>query len=178
MKKLKDEQLFRLIREFLTVYLPKQRMCSANTVKSYRESINLLFTFLQEKKHLNLADITFEMLDAKTIRAFLDWLKDERSCGQTTLNQRLACIRSFFSYAAKMDAALVDHQNELSKIAVPKTHTPAAVTFFSEEALKAILKEPDATTKKGIRDMFYMILLYDSGARNGELLNLRCVILI
>jgi len=35
MKRLKDETLFRLIRSFLTVHLPEQRVCSANTVKSY-----------------------------------------------------------------------------------------------------------------------------------------------
>jgi len=173
MKKLKDERLFRMIREFLTIHLPKQRMLSAHTVKSYRESINLFLAFLQEKKHITLSDVTFEMLDAKTVQAFLDWLREERHCSRATMGQRLSCIRSFVGYAAKMDAAFVDQQKELRKIDLKKTHTPAAVTFFSEDALKAILKEPDATTKKGIRDMFYMILLYDSGARNGELLSLR-----
>ena len=35
------------------------------------------------------------------------------------------------------------------------------------------MDEPDITKPKGIRDLFYMILLYDSGARNQELLDLR-----
>ena len=165
--------MFSLGSDFLTVYLPKQRMCSDHTVKSYRESINLLLTFLQEKNRLDLSDVTFETLDGKTVRAFLDWLKEERHCGQATLGHRLACVRSFFSYAAKTDAALIDRLNDLSKVDVKKAHTPSTVPFFSENALKAILKEPCASTKQGIRDMFYMILLYDSGARNGELLNLR-----
>ena len=92
MKKLKDERLFSLIRNFLTIYLPKQRMCSPNTTKSYRESINLLLLFLQSQKNLALPDITFDILNAPTVQEFMDWLANERRCGSKTISQRLACI--------------------------------------------------------------------------------------
>ena len=47
------------------------------------------------------------------------------------------------------------------------------VEFLSETALKAVLEQPDTTKRQGIRDLFYMVLMYDSAARNSELLNLR-----
>jgi site-specific recombinase XerD len=103
----------------------------------------------------------------------MEWLEQKRHCGKVTLNQRLACIRSFFSYACKMDSSLIESQNELKKIPANTVHAPAVVKFLSENALKTILKEPDTSKPKGIRDMFYMVLLYDSGARNRELLDLR-----
>ena len=48
--KIKDATFFKTIRDFLTVYLPKQKCASPNTIKSYRESLNLLLKFLEEKK--------------------------------------------------------------------------------------------------------------------------------
>jgi site-specific recombinase XerD len=173
MKKLKDERLFRLLRNFLTIYLPEQRSCSTHTIKSYRESINLLFSFLEAEKGLSLFDITFETINAQVILEFLSWLEHERRCGIRTRNQRLAAIRAFFNYAGKMDISLIEYQNNLRKIPMKKTDNSMAVSFLSESALATVLSEPDINTSKGIRDMFYMILLYDSGARNSELLNLR-----
>jgi len=40
MGKVKDEQLFTLLRDFLLVYLPNQRKASSNTVKAYRTTLN------------------------------------------------------------------------------------------------------------------------------------------
>jgi len=46
------------------------------------------------------------------------------------------------------------------------------VEFLLESALKALLAQPDARTKTGHRNQFFMILMYDTAARCGELLNL------
>ena len=172
MKKLKDELLFRLIRDFLTTYLPRQRMCSPHTVKAYRESISLLMDFIQENQGIALADISFSHIDAAMVQAFLDWVEYQRHCSPATVNHRLACVRAFFSYAAKMEISLVERQNGLRKVPAKKVARPA-VEFLSEPALKALLDEPGTATPKGLRDTFYMVLLYDSGARNREILNLR-----
>ncbi|MFR7316682.1 hypothetical protein [Hominenteromicrobium sp.] len=42
MGKVKDEQLFSLLRNFLLIYLPNQRHASSNTVKAYRTAWNQL----------------------------------------------------------------------------------------------------------------------------------------
>jgi len=135
--------------------------------------VNLLFKFLQTEKSLSLFDITFETLNSDTMLDFLDWLEKERCCSVSTRNQRFSAIRAFFSYAAKMDITLVQYQNELYKIPAKKGATTVKVEFLSEDSLKTILNEPDTTKPMGVRDLFYMILLYDSGARNQELLGLR-----
>ena len=46
------------------------------------------------------------------------------------------------------------------------------IEFFSEKALEAILAVPDVSSKKGRRDLVFMILLYDTGARIQEMLDL------
>lgn len=58
--------------------------------------------------------------------------------------------------------------------AIPIKKEPAhEIEFFTEKALEAILSVPDVATKKGIKDLVFMILLYDSGARIQEILDIR-----
>ena len=172
MMKLKGETLFCLIRDYLTVYLPDQKCCSPHTIKSYKETLNQLFEFVTVEKGIPLTDVTFETLNSKTIVDYLQWLEKERSCSVPTRNQRLACIRSFFKYAGQMDLTVTAFQNELAKVPFKKTAS-RTVEFLTEEALKALLNQPDTNTKNGIRDLFFMILMYDTAARNQEILNLK-----
>ena len=53
-----------------------------------------------------------------------------------------------------------------------KKEAAQEIEFFSEKALKAILAAPDVSLKKGRRDLVFMILLYDTGARIQEILDL------
>ena len=173
MKKMKDEKLFRLLRDYLVIYLPEQKCCSENTIKSYRESLNILLNFIIEKKQILLEDITFSLLDHQIISEFLDWLEKERNCGISTRNQRLSCIRSFFNYAGNMDPVLIPYRNDLQKIPLKKNMKSKVIEFMSEEALKAVLAQPNTNTKKGIRDLFFMVLMYDTAARNREILDIK-----
>jgi len=171
MKKLKDENLFRLIHDYLLVYLPNQKCCSLNTIKSYREALNQLFDFITNEKSVPLEDINFELINSQLIFDYLEWLEKDRHCSISTRNQRLAVIRSFFKYAGIMDITVTAFQNELRKVPF-KQMSLKTVDFMTEEALKAVLAQPDTKTKKGIRDLFFMILMYDTGARNREILDL------
>jgi site-specific recombinase XerD len=172
MKKTRDNTLFRLIRDYLTVYLPDQRCCSPNTIKSYRETLNQLFDFVTAEKKISLTDVTFDTLGSQTISDYLGWLEKVCHCSISTRNQRLAAIRSFFKYAGRMDLAVIAFQKELEKVPFKKTGSKT-VDFMTEEALKTVLAQPDTSTKAGIRDLFFMILMYDTGARDREILDLR-----
>jgi integrase/recombinase XerD len=173
MKKIKDEKLFKLLRDYLIKYLPEQKCYSENTIKSYRESLNILLDFVIEKKKIYLENITFSLLDYQMINEFLDWLEHERNCCISTRNHRLSCIRSFFKYAGNMDPVLIIHRNELQKIPLKKNMKSKIIEFMSEKALKAVLSQPDIKTKNGIRDLFFMVLMYDTAARNTEILDIK-----
>jgi integrase/recombinase XerD len=60
----------------------------------------------------------------------------------------------------------------LKKIPAKKTSS-APVDFLSEKALKVLFTMPDTSNKRGIRNQFIMIFLYDTGARIQELLDLK-----
>lgn len=165
-------EFFRLLREYLTVYLPKQKGAGIHTLKSYREALNLFVTFLAERKGGRLYSVTFDDVTHESAGAFLEWLSDSRSCGASTLNQRFSAIRAFLKYSGSRSPAVNDCYIALQSVPFRKKERRLTVDHFSENALEAMLSQPDPARKKHHRDMFFMILLYDTGARDSEMLGL------
>lgn len=169
----KSIRFFKLVRDFLMVYLPDQKAASPNTAKSYREALNLLLDYICVKNEVGLGKLCFEYLSRDAVEGFLDYLEKERQCSVSTRNQRLACVRSFIKYAGIRDIAVQAYVNDLFNIPIKKKAKSPVITYFSETALKMVLEQPNARSKKGLRNLFFMILMYDTGARNQELLDLR-----
>jgi len=167
-----DDRFFKYVRNFLMVYLPKSKCYSENTVKAYRDTINLLRLYIEEKEHLSFTKITFDILNHVLISEFLDWLQCYRKCSISTRNHRLAALKSLFKYAAQEDPSLMMTYMELSKIPLKRTPVPT-IPYMSEKALSALLQKPSDNTTRGIRDKFFMIFIYDTGARIQEILDLR-----
>lgn len=163
---------FKTVRSFLTVFLPKQKCYSPNTIRSYTNALNLLIEFLRSEKKYSVIEIAFPLFDRALICEFLDWLQEQRHCSTATRNQRLNALKSFFRYAGMLDCSLIALHLEMGTVPVKKDRRPL-VEFLSAEALEALLREPDVSKQKGLRNRFIMILMYDTAARCQELLNLR-----
>ncbi|MBW9154796.1 tyrosine-type recombinase/integrase [Clostridium estertheticum] len=164
---------FQLIKDFLTVYIPWQKASSPNTVRAYRDALNLLLGYLKGIGNLKLSEISFDIITRQTVESYLDWLEVTRNNSVVTRNHRLSCIRTFYRYAAGRDMLVTACSFELEKIPIKKIIKGHTVKYFEEDALKTILCQPNTVTKKGIRDLFYMILMYDTAARNQEILDLK-----
>lgn len=168
-----DTALFPLIHDYLKIYLPNQRNVSPNTLRSYRKALEELLDYVKEREQIPLGNVTFEHLTANTILMFLEYLEVEQECSISTRNTRFAAIRAFMDYAADHDVALVANLNKLRKVPFKKPDCAAGVNYMSMAAITAIIEQPDASTLKGLRDRFFMILLYDTGARVQEILNIK-----
>lgn len=171
--RIKDTMFYGTVRDYLTVYLPLQKECSPNTVKSYREGLNLFFSFIAESKDIRIYQIGFDDISPENLKDFVSWLQDERHCGKTTINQRIAIIRAFLKYTGARFPDMNSYYVKMQQIPFKKAEKDLTVDFFSEKALEAILKQPDPHKKSEHRNLFYLILLYDTGARNQEILDLR-----
>lgn len=86
---------FETIKKFLIEYLPNQRCLSENTIRSYRQALNLFVKFLREVKGYTVAKIQFSVISRETLLEFLDWIEIERKCSTSTRNQRLMVLRAF-----------------------------------------------------------------------------------
>jgi site-specific recombinase XerD len=173
LKIVKDKKLFDLIKEYFTEYLPNQRRYSPHTVRNYQVAIEMFLDFLKQENHVKLSNVTFEMINKQSVKKFLSWLESERKTSVTTRNHRLACIRSFLTFASDADTLLVPLADEVSRVKSAKVIEKTIVTYLSEKAIKTILATPDSSTKKGIRDRMMLIMLYDTGARIQELLDIK-----
>lgn len=163
---------FKTVRGYMLEYLPKQRCLSENTITSYKAGLNLLIEYLRNEKQLPVDQIKFSLFDRQLILDYLQWLEEKRKCSASSRNQRLMVLRSFFEYAGTVDGTQVALQLEVSKIP-RKTESGKMVEYLSETALQTLLAQPDTTKETGIRNQFFMTLMYDTAARCGELLNLR-----
>ena len=163
---------YRHLREWFTAFLPRQRGAAANTITSCRHTWNMLLGYVAEHRHVAVEKVTFAMIDRATVTGFLDHMQAARSWTASTRNQRLACIRSFFTYAAAAEPALAIYLADLA--AIPRLNGPAAapVKYMTTDAVTALLVAPDPGTRLGLRDQFFMILMYDLAARDAEMLAL------
>ena len=168
----KDEQLFLLIKNFLLTYLPVQRRSSENTVKVYRTVLNQFLKFTAEQKHISVTSVSFDMFTYEMVNAYLDSLS-EKGFSPATRNNRLAALKAFVLYASACSPEYISIAGKVSAIKMQKDDPFSKVDYMSEEAVHAILDEPDATTRLGLRDQVMMIFFYDTGARIQEVLHVR-----
>lgn len=172
-KKESGSNLFSLLHDFLLIYLPDQQKVSPNTCRSYRKSLDLLLDYVKDQKKIPLYRVTFEMLTSETVLAFLSYLETERGCSVSTRNNRLAAIRAFVEYASDRDITVTSVLCELKKIPVKKTDDKAVIEYMSMKAVTAVIEQIDASKPKGLRDRFFFMLMYDTGARIQEMVGIR-----
>jgi site-specific recombinase XerD len=165
--------LFKHIHDFLLVYLPKRKNYSEHTVKSYRVAIDQFLDFIAAYQKIPFENIEFKMFSADILNNWLDSLETERGCGIATRNQRRASIGAFLKYCAAVDVTTVVYRQMMKKVPAKKTGRLELVDHMSETAVAALLNTPDPRTKKGLRDRFFMTLMYDLGARCQEMIDLR-----
>ena len=164
-------QFWKCVREYLTVHLTKIRCCSAHTVDSYRRSIGMYCDFLEAQHRIKFANVSWDHFTRDSVIKYIQWLR-QRSCGVATCNLRLSALKAFLRYCADEDVSLYSVFQEVKKIPLLKmARTP--VGYLSKTALMAVLAQPDKTTVKGRRNRMIMILLYDTGTRVQELVDLR-----
>ena len=159
------------LTNFLTRYLAAQRNLSPNTIKAYRDVFTLLLRFARDGRGVAVERLSLAHVDATFVEAFLDHLGKDRHCSIRTQNQRLAALHAFFRYVqSEVPERLLQCQKIL---AIPlRRHAQSDVGYLSKEQLAQILAHPDLTTRAGRRDAVLLSVLYDTGTRVQELIDL------
>lgn len=174
MKAFEDLSLFESTRDFLDNYLPIVRNCSVNTVRAYRKSISMFLDFKASTRSTGLRGLTFADISANTVKEFLLHLERDRHCSAKTRNLRLAAIKSFLTFSSmKHPTRALPSLEGVRGVPMAKCNATACLKYAQEDAMTAILKTPDPTTRIGRRNRALLILMYDSGARVQEVANLR-----
>lgn len=135
---------------------------SKNTIESYASDLNQLSKWLSSK------DKTMKACTEIDINMFLAE-KIKKGNLSTSINRSLSSIKSFFNWLT-YNSIIKINPSEL--IESPKIGRKLPINI-SEEDVEKILCAPDLSSPYGIRDKAMLELLYATGLRISELINLK-----
>ena len=175
---MKPTNFAKYLTEFFSEYLSRQKNVSQNTILSYRDTFKLLIYYCQDVKKIPAEKITLNLLSSELLTDFLSWLETNRKCSIATRNQRLAALHAFFRYIQAEEPTSILHFQKIIAIPIKKAKKPV-VEYLTPDAIKVLLEQPDRHTRKGRRDLTLISVLYDSGARVQELIDIKvCDVLL
>ncbi|WP_322100857.1 site-specific integrase [Alistipes putredinis] len=165
------EDFARCVEKFFMEYLVKERGTSHHTIRSYRDTLVLFITYMQDKEHVKAENLSFYHINRKTVMGFLNWLHDERRSSASTRNQRYAAIRSFFRFMICEDPKHMSQWKDICTIRL-KRASKKSISYLTIDAVKYLLEQIPKDTKHGRRDMTLLALMYHTGARVQEIIDL------
>jgi len=171
MTKKKSNELAIALKSFFCNYLPRLKGVSRHTLNSYRDSLKFLLLFLA-RDNGSVNALSFEDVDVDRVTAFLEYLETERHNSIGTRNIRLAAIHSFFRYVASMFPEHVCLAQQVLSIPFKRMCT-RSIEYFEFEELAAVLEQIDRSTLDGQRDYALITLMFNTGARVQEIVDLK-----
>lgn len=152
------------VDEFLS-YLNLQKRFSPLTTKNYAIDLKQFFNFLnQEVYDSRLTEISYQH-----VRSFIASLIDKKK-STVSVNRKISCLKSFFKFALKNN--LISN-NPMQKIQGPKTPKRLPV-FIDENQIEKIFNQLKFDSGfEGIRNKLLIDVLYQTGLRRAELINLK-----
>ena len=151
-----------LIDTFLN-YLSVERGLSKNTIFAYREDLNFYINFLS-LKHID----AFSKIDKGHITDFMLNQKD-KGISANSIARRLAAIRMFHRFLARERITRSDPSNLIDS---PRLWKKIPDTLSINE-IDTLIAQPDTRGVQGSRDKAILEVLYATGMRVSEAVNLK-----
>lgn len=159
------------VTSFFTDYLSSERGVSRHTLRSYGAAFASFLDYMQREKSLPAEKIKLNHLNRENVLGYLDWIEASGS-GTSTRNQRMAALHSFSKFMQYKDVCNLQQWQDILSIKSKKTPRQA-VNYLTLDGIKALLAQIPQTTIKGRRDLTMLSVLYETGARVQELVDLR-----
>ena len=149
------------LKGFIT-YLHNVKKKSENTTLSYNRDLTKLINFLREKNIKNFNEVTDDDL-----KAYVDNLSAE-GFKSATISRNIASMKALFHYC--LNEGIVERE-PIGKLKAPKIEKKMP-EILSMEEMVSLLEQPSGDTPKEVRDKAMLELLYATGIRVSELINL------
>ncbi len=158
-----------LVQDFFEKHLTVERHASRHTVLAYRDALKLFLSHAAEHLGCTADKLDYAALEVDMVRSFLGWLETHRQCGPRTRNQRLAAIKAFARYVASVAPEHLERCRRLRELPPARFEHPEVKYLDDDEILK-LMKAVDPAA--GRRDRALLLLLYNTGARAQEIVDL------
>ena len=168
---MKPTDFSKYLTDYLTRYLSHERGSSSNTISAYRDTFVLFIMYMERVCNIKAEKLQLKSITKETIVAFLDWLQTERKSCDTTRNLRLAALHSFFRYLQYQNPDNLHEYQNIMAIKLKKARKKP-MNYLTTEGVKLLLKQPDLQPEQGRRDLALLSLMYDTGSRVQEIIDL------
>lgn len=146
-------------------YLSLEKNYSAHTVKAYQKDIEEFIGFCKTQYEL----VTIDEVDYSLIRSWIVFLVDT-SISNRSINRKVASLKAYYKFLQRIEK--IDY-NPLSKHKALKTSKKIEAPFSELEMEKVLQQIPFEEGFEGVRNKLMIELLYTTGIRRAELINLK-----
>ncbi len=165
--------LARALFRFFQEYLATQRGMSLHTIRSYRDAVLLFLRYTARETRRRIETLELSDFTAERATGFLHHLETDRHNGVATRNARLAGLHSLARFlSAAFPECMATYQSVLG-IPFKRGAPQAPVNYLELSKVEALLGAADRATPSGRRDYALFALMFNTGARVQEILNLR-----
>ena len=151
----------KILKGFLT-YIREEKHATENTFASYRRDMDMYFAFLVAQGKKDPLVVKKDILDL-----YLAQLK-EAGKSENTIARNLSSIRSFYQYLMIQGKI---SENPAKQVRHPVTNRKLPDILTADE-VNLLLDQPQCTSPKGFRDKAMLELLYATGMKVTELVDL------
>lgn len=156
------DSMEQIVLEYLT-YLQIERGLAENTRASYQNDLKQYLDFLAKEK---ISD--FNQVDRFTIMHFLQALQAENKASSTIIRM-VSSLRRFHQYLRQ---ERITEQDPMQHVDTPKKGQTLPKTLSLKE-VEVLLATPDTTTPLGLRNRAILEVMYATGMRVSEVVNLK-----
>lgn len=150
-----------MVKDFLT-YLQVEKGLARHTLESYRRDLDRLQTWAN-KNGKEVSDLT-----RGDLRKWIASLSRE-GLAPTSIARAVSATRGFFKFLM-LDGHIKSHPAEDLDTPQRFAYLPK---FLTEDEINRLLSAPDISTEEGIRDRAVLEIMYATGLRVSELVNLK-----
>lgn len=158
-----DQKDFNILLNKYLEYLTVQKNYSDYTISSYHNDITDFYTFCKENSIFYL-NITYS-----ESKKYLMYLYEEKKEKATSVSRKISSIRSFYRYLNNQN---VVKSNPFQLLNLPKKEKKLP-RYFEYNELLDLFEVPDINTRLGKRNRLILEMLYATGVRVGELVNIK-----
>ena len=148
-------------------YLHYEKNYSAHTISAYTRDIVQFETYISQNTENAFFDT--KLVDSDQIRNWIVLLLDSQ-ISPSSVNRKLSSLKAFFTYLIKQS---VLNENPLRLINGPKKGHPLPYFIREKEISHLLDSDCFGDDFQGVRDRLVLEMLYDTGIRRSELINIK-----
>jgi site-specific recombinase XerD len=167
-----DPLLGPLVHAFFVDHLITIKGLRPASVRSYRDTVRLFLVFVAADRRTKISRLALADLSFDRVLRFLRYLEADRGNHIRTRNQRLAALHTLFEYIAGRAPEMLGVCQQVAAIPMKRV-APPETRFLEREEVDELLRRLPREGRYALRDRALLTFLYNTGARVGEVAELR-----